>query len=107
MGKRKKFGKIGAPNSPKRKAWMRKISKKHKKKPRIDEREEWRNGRKRDRAGKFSGKGKKMNPALETILLVAEISHEAWNRLPDKRKEQIHRAVANGQIELARRLGRA
>lgn len=105
MGKRKKFGKIGSPKSPKRKAWMRKIGKKHKKKPRIDQREEWKNGRSRGRGGRFQGKSK-MNPALETVLLVASISREAWNRLPNKRKEQIHQAVAKGQIEVARRLGR-
>ncbi len=103
MGKSKKFGKIGSPKSPKRKAWMRKIAKKRK---RIDERESWRNGRERGKGGRFTGKGKKMNPALETVLLVASISREVWNRIPESRKKQIHSAVAKGQIELARRLAR-
>lgn len=102
MGKSKKFGKIGSPKSPKRKAWLRKIAKKRK---RIDEREKWRNGRERGKGGRFTGKGK-MNPALETVLLVASISREAWNRLPDKRKAQIHEAVRLGRIEVARRLAR-
>jgi len=34
LGRRKKWGKIGSPHSAKRRAWMRKIAKKRKKKRR-------------------------------------------------------------------------
>lgn len=101
MDKKKKWGIIGSPKSPKRKKFMKKIAKKRK---RIDEKEQWQDGRSRGKGGKFQKKG--MNPALETVLFVASITREAWNRLPDKKKKEIHEAVSKGQIALARRLGK-
>jgi hypothetical protein len=100
MGNRKKWGKIGAPKSAKRKKFMKKI----RKKPRIDQREKWQNSRSRGKGGRFQKKG--MNPALETVLVIASISQEAWNRLPESRKKQIHEAVRKGQLQLAKRLAR-
>ena len=45
-----------------------------------------------------------MNPAVETILAVLSISRATWDALPDGTKQQIHDAVAKGQLELARGL---
>lgn len=45
-----------------------------------------------------------MNPAVETILAALQISRAAWDALPDGTKQQIHEAVAKGQLEAAKRL---
>ncbi len=47
---------------------------------------------------------KPMNPAVETILAALQISRATWNALPDETKQQIHEAVAKGQLEVAKRL---
>lgn len=57
----------------------------------------------------IKGKQKKnvetsMNPAVETILAALQISRDTWNALPEGTKQQIHEAVAKGQLELARGL---
>lgn len=45
-----------------------------------------------------------MNPALETVLAVADISRTSWDALPNSWKRQIHEAVRNGSIDLAKSL---
>lgn len=45
-----------------------------------------------------------LNPAVETILAALQISRATWDALPDGTKQQIHEAVAKGQLELAKGL---
>ncbi len=45
-----------------------------------------------------------MNPALETVLAVAQISKTTWEALPDSWKKRIHEAVRGGSIDLAKSL---
>lgn len=45
-----------------------------------------------------------MNPVLETVLAVSELSKAAWKALPDSLKKRVHNAVAVGKTELAKRL---
>jgi len=45
-----------------------------------------------------------INPAVETILAALQISRATWDALPDGTKQQIHEAVAKGQLELAKGL---
>jgi len=45
-----------------------------------------------------------MNPALETVLAVAEISEAAWKALPKALQKQIHEAVRVGKTALAKKL---
>ena len=45
-----------------------------------------------------------MNPALETVLAVVEISEQTWKALPAPLRKQIHEAVVKGQLELAKGL---
>jgi len=45
-----------------------------------------------------------LNPAVETILAALQISRATWDALPDGTKQQIHEAVAKGQLEVAKRL---
>jgi hypothetical protein len=45
-----------------------------------------------------------MNPAEETILAALQISRATWDALPEGIKQQIHEAVAKGQLELAKGL---
>jgi hypothetical protein len=45
-----------------------------------------------------------MNPAVETILAALQIGRATWNMLPQETRQQIHEAVAQGQLELAKGL---
>lgn len=45
-----------------------------------------------------------INPAVETILAALQISRAAWDALPEGTKQQVHEAVAKGQLEVAKKL---
>jgi hypothetical protein len=45
-----------------------------------------------------------LNPALETVLAVTALSKTAWQALPKTQKKQIHDAVKNGKVEIAKKI---
>lgn len=45
-----------------------------------------------------------MNPALETVLAVAQISKATWEAFPDSWKKRIHEAVRVGSVDVVKKL---
>jgi hypothetical protein len=53
---------------------------------------------------KATSDDEEMNPALETVLTVTQISKNTWEALPEEWKKRIHEAVRDGSVDLAKKL---
>jgi hypothetical protein len=53
---------------------------------------------------KATSDDEEMNPALETVLTVAQISKSTWDAFPEEWKKRIHESVRDGSVDLAKKL---